>query len=254
VVARCKVGVQLQPQATTMDELRRVAREVEDAGFDSLWTWDHFFPLYGDEDAAHFEGWTLLTAFAADTDRVQLGHLVTCNSYRNPHLLADMARTVDHISGGRAVLGIGSGWFERDYDEYEVAFGTGGARLRDLEASLYRIEKRLAKLTPPPVGDLPLLIGGGGEQVTLRLVAEHADMWNGFAPAETFAHKNAVLDRWCERVGRDPAAIERTVLVGAEEVDDLDAYLEAGAQHVMVGCGAPFDLGPALRLLDAARH
>ncbi len=252
-MARCKVGVQLHPQATTVDELRRAAVEVDQAGFDSLWTWDHFFPLYGDEDAAHFEGWTLLTAFAADTTDVQLGHLVTCNSYRNPHLVADMARTVDHISGGRTVLGIGSGWFERDYDEYEVAFGTAGARLRDLEAGLYRIGKRLAKLTPPPLGELPLLIGGGGEKVTLRLVAEHADMWNGFGPPEKFAHKNRVLDDWCERVGRDPTQIERTALIGAAEVDDLDAYLQAGAQHLMVQCGAPFDLGPALRLLEATR-
>jgi probable F420-dependent oxidoreductase len=252
-MARCKVGVQLHPQATTVDDLRRAAREVEQAGFDSLWTWDHFFPLYGDEDAAHFEGWTLLTAFAADTGRIQLGHLVTCNSYRNPHLVADMARTVDHISGGRMVLGIGSGWFKRDYDEYEVAFGTAGARLRDLEADLYRIEKRLAKLVPPPAGDLPILIGGGGEQVTLRLVAEHAQMWNGFGPPEKYARKNTVLDGWCERIGRDPAEIERTALISASEVDDLDAYLGAGAQHLMVQSGAPFDLGPALRLLDAAR-
>jgi probable F420-dependent oxidoreductase len=252
-MARCKVGVQLEPQATTMAELRRAAREVEDAGFDSLWTWDHFFPLHGAEDAAHFEGWTLLTAFAADTDRIQIGHLVSCNSYRNPHLLADMARTVDHISGGRMVLGIGAGWFRRDYDEYEVAFGTRGGRLRDLEAALYRIEKRLASLTPPPLGELPLLIGGGGEQVTLRLVAQHADLWNGFGPAESFAQKNQVLDEWCERLGRDPAEIERTVLIDADEVDNLDAYLQAGAQHLMVGCGAPFDLGPARRLLAAAR-
>jgi probable F420-dependent oxidoreductase len=252
-VSRCKVGVQLHPQATTVAALRDAAREIDAAGFDSLWTWDHFFPLSGDPDAEHFEGWTLLTAFAADTSRVQLGHLVTCSSYRNPHLLADMARTVDHISGGRTVLGIGSGWFQRDYDEYEVAFGTAGGRLRDLEADLYRIRQRLQRLNPPPLGDLPLLIGGGGEQVTLRLVAEHASMWNGFGPPERYAHKNRVLDEWCERVGRDPAEIERTVLIRDDEVDAVDAFLDAGAQHVMIGCGDPFDLGPALRLLDRAR-
>jgi probable F420-dependent oxidoreductase len=252
-MGRCKVGVQLHPQATTMDDLRAAAREVDDAGFDSLWTWDHFFPLYGDPDAAHFEGWTLLTAFAADTSRVQLGHLVTCNSYRNPHLVADMARTVDHISGGRAVLGIGAGWFERDYDEYEVPFGTAGGRLRDLEVGLYRIRRRLERLTPPPVGDLPILVGGGGEQVTLRIVAEYAQLWNGFGPPERFAHKNRVLDGWCERLGRDPATIERTVLISADDVDRLDDYLEAGAQHVMVQTGHPFDLEPAHRALGAAR-
>jgi probable F420-dependent oxidoreductase len=253
-VARCKVGVQLHPQDTTVDALRDAVRRIEEAGFDSVWTWDHFFPLYGDADAPHFEGWTLLTAFAADTSRIQLGHLVTCAGYRNPHLLADMARTVDHISGGRAVLGLGSGWFQRDYDEYEFPFGTAGGRLRDLEAYLYKVQQRLKKLTPPPVGPLPLLIGGGGERVTLRLVAEHADIWNGFGPLERYAEKNRILDTWCERLGRDPAAIERSVLIGADATDQLDAFLEAGAQHVMVSCKDPFELDAQLAVLDAARR
>jgi probable F420-dependent oxidoreductase len=250
---RCRVGVQLWPQATTMDALRRAAREIDDAGLDSLWTWDHFFPLTGDPDASHFEAWTTLTAFAVDTSRVQLGLLVGCNSYRNPHLVADMARTVDHISGGRAVLGLGSGWFQRDYDEYEIPFGTAGARLRDLESSLYRIRRRLAQLVPPPVGELPILIGGGGEQVTLRLVAEYADMWNGYGTPAEFAHKNAVLDRWCERLERDPTTIERTVHIGADEVDRVDDYVTAGAQHVIVRCEAPFDLDPVLSLHRAVQ-
>jgi probable F420-dependent oxidoreductase len=246
---RCKVGVQLWPQATSMDALRRAAREVDDAGLDSLWTWDHFFPLTGDPDATHFEAWTLLTAFAADTSRVQLGLLVGCNSYRNPHLVADMARTVDHVSGGRTVLGIGAGWFRRDYEEYEIPFGTAGARLRDLESSLYRIRRRLSRLNPPPVGELPILVGGGGEKVTLRLVAQYADMWNGYGTPEEFAHKNAVLDRWCEKLDRDPAAIERTIHIGPDEVDEVEAFIDAGAEHVIVRCEAPFDLGPARRLL-----
>lgn len=252
-MAKFKVGVQLHPQATTVEVLRQRAREVEQLGVDSLWTWDHFFPLYGDESAAHFEGWTLLTALAADTERVQVGHLVTCNSYRNPHLLADMARTVDHISSGRAVLGIGAGWFERDYNEYEYPFGTAGARLRQLEADLYRIRKRLRRLTPPPVQErLPILIGGGGEKVTLRLVAEYADLWNGFGPVESWRHKNEVLDGWCDAAGRDPGAIERTVLLQANEVDQAEAFAEAGAHHLMVGLGHPFDLAPAEELLRRA--
>ncbi len=252
-MARCKVGVQLHPQATTTDALRAAARAVDRAGFDSLWTWDHFFPLYGDDDAAHFEGMTLLTAFALETSRVQIGNLVTCASYRNPHLVADMARTIDHLSGGRTVLGIGAGWFQRDYDEYEYPFGTGGGRLRDLEADLYRIGRRLSQLRPPPVGELPLLIGGGGERVTLRLTAEHADMWNGMGDPEVIAHKNRVLDEWCERLGRDPAEIERSVLINDRQALELDDYLEAGVQHLMIGCADPFDLDPALALLEAAR-
>ena len=140
-----------------------------------------------------------------------------------------MARTVDHLAGGRLYLGIGSGWFERDYDEYGYEFGTAVGRLRALGDALPRIKARLGKLTPPPVGSLPILIGGGGEKVTLRLVAEHADAWNTFGPPETYAHKNAVLDSWCEELGRDPGEIERTVGIGANEVDDVEAYLEAGA-------------------------
>ena len=252
-MARCKVGVQLHPQATTTEALVDAARRVDEAGFDSVWTWDHFFPLYGEPDAAHFEGLTLLTAFACATSRVTVGNLVTCTSYRNPHLLADMIRTIDHLSGGRAVLGIGAGWFQRDYDEYEFPFGTGGGRLRDLEADLFRIRKRLAALNPPPKGDLPLMIGGGGEQVTLRLTAQYADQWNGIAEPEVLAHKNAVLDTWCERLGRDPAEIERTSLIGEQHIDRLDEFLEAGITHLMVGCADPFDLGPAEALLAAAR-
>jgi probable F420-dependent oxidoreductase len=247
-----RIGVQLHPQATGVAELLDAARRAEEAGVDSIWTWDHFYPLYGEPDATHFEGWTLLTGLAMVTSRVRVGHLVVCNSYRNPELLADMARTLDHLAGGRLTLGLGAGWFERDYVEYGFEFGTAASRLRDLASALPRIRDRLAVLNPPPVGALPLLIGGGGERVTLRLVAEHADAWNGFGPPETFAHKSAVLDRWCEEVGRDPRSIERTVLIGAEDAGRLDEYVAAGAEHVIVGLADPFDLGPAQQLLRAA--
>jgi probable F420-dependent oxidoreductase len=251
---RPRIGVQLHPQATDMASLLDAARRAEDAGVDSVWTWDHFFPLYGDRDAEHFEGWTLLTAIACATERVRVGHLVICNSYRNPELLADMARTLDHVAGGRFTLGLGAGWFERDYEEYGYEFGTAPSRLRDLGAALPRIRSRIGRLNPQPVGDLPILIGGGGEKVTLRLVAEHADAWNGFGPPEMFAHKGRVLDEWCAKVGRDPAAIERTVLIEAEDAGRLDEYVEAGAEHVIVGLRHPFDLTPALTLLEAAER
>ncbi len=236
-----------------MADLRDAARRADALGADSIWTWDHFFPLYGDPDAAHFEGWSTLTAFACDTSRARLGLLVAANSYRNPDLLADMARTVDHVSGGRLYLGIGAGWFERDYTAYGYEFGTAGSRLRDLEAALPRIRRRLDALVPPPMGDLPLLIGGSGERVTLRLVAEHADAWNTFGPPDNFAHKASVLDRWCERVGRDPGEIERTVAVAVDDVDDIGRYADAGADHVIVMIGAPFDLDPLERLLAQVR-
>ncbi len=252
-MARFKVGVQLHPQATTVEEMRAAWKTADALGVDSIWTWDHFYPLYGEPDAAHFEAWSLLAAMAVDTQQARLGLLVGCNSYRNPDLLADMARTVDHLSGGRLYLGIGSGWFERDYDEYGYEFGTAVGRLHALGDALPRMKARLAKLNPAPVGPLPILIGGGGEKVTLRLVAEHADAWNTFGPPETYAHKNAVLDDWCAQLGRDPAMIERTVGIPAHEVDDVEKYLDAGATHLIVMTGHPYDLAPVERLLGLAQ-
>jgi len=254
-VADLKVGAQFHPQLTTIENLRRGWREADAMGVDSIWTWDHFFPLYDGPDGPHFEGWTLLAAMACDTERAEFGMMVTCNSYRNPDLLADMARTVDHLGGGRLILGIGAGWFRRDYEEYGYAFGTAPERLRVLAAALPRIEARLARLDPPPMrSPLPMLIGGGGEQVTLRLVAEHASMWNSFGPPETYARKSAVLDQSCERIGRDPAEIERTILIESDEVDRAEEFVEAGAQHLIVELGTtgenPFDLAPVQRLLE----
>lgn len=249
-----KVGVQLHPQHTTVEELRDAWRRADALRVDSIWTWDHFFPLWGPSNGRHFEGWTLLSAMAVDTSRAKIGILVTSNSYRNPDLLADMARTVDHLSGGRAILGVGAGWFERDYDEYGYEFGTAKDRLRSLRENLPRVRARLHRLQPPPMGDLPILIGGGGEQVTLRLVAEHAQMWNFFGPPDNYHRKSQVLDSWCERLGRDPTDIERTVLIDPEEVVDHKAYLEAGAEHLIIKTGHPYDLAPVEELLRAGSN
>jgi len=249
-VSRFKVGYQIHPQHCAIDDLRRAWRAADELGVDSIWTWDHFYPLYGEPDGPHFEGWSLLAAMACETARPRFGMLVTCNGYRNPEMLADIARTVDHLSGGRLNLGIGAGWFERDYDEYGYEFGTAGSRLALLEESLERIKARLPKLNPQPVGPMPIMIGGGGERVTLRLVAQYADMWNTFGPAENFGRRNAVLDEWCAKLGRDPASIERTVLIGDEEVEGVDELLAAGAQHLILRGAAPFDTAPLERLLS----
>lgn len=253
-MARFEVGIQLQPQNTTVEDLRRGWAAADEAGVDSIWVWDHFYPLYGDPDGNHFEAWTLLAAMACETSRARIGTMVTGNSYRNPDLLADMARTVDHVSGGRLILGIGAGWAKRDYDEYGYDFGTRGSRLRDLEESLVRIKQRLGRLRPPPLGPMPLLVGGGGEKVTLRLTAVHADMWNSFPPLDQWSRKNAILDEWCAKVGRDPAEIERTVLLSAPPDDrEIEQWLAAGATHLMVSSSHPFDPEPMARLVDTAR-
>jgi probable F420-dependent oxidoreductase len=253
-MASVKIGVQFHPQHTTVDAIRAAARTVDGWEVDSIWVWDHFYPLYGSPDGNHFEGWTLLSAIGADTTHAMVGTLVACNSYRNADLHADMARTIDHITGGRAYLGIGAGWFERDYDEYGYEFGTAGDRLRALETSLQRIKERIPKLPPPPVGTLPILIGGSGEKVTLRLVATYGDAWNSFGPPDNWAKKNAVLDEWCEKVGRDPAEIERTVLLNTpDEVDQIEDFAAVGCDHVIVGVADPTTIDHVERALTIAR-
>lgn len=254
-MARLKVGVQFEPQHCSVSELRDGWRRAEELGVDSIWTWDHFFPLAGDPDGRHFEGWSLLAAMACDTVRARIGVLVSCNSYRSPDLVADMARTIDHISGGRVVLGYGAGWSERDYAEYGFEFGTVGSRAAALEPGVIRIKERLGKLNPPAIGPLPLMIGGEGERVTLRVAAEHADMWTGFGPVSTFAHKSRVLNQWCEKVGRNASSIERSVLAnGPGDLDQVDDFAAAGAQEIIVPAQAPFDLAAVEAVLRAAKR
>ena len=232
-----------QPQhAPDYAEIRDAVRRCEDNGVDVAFNWDHFFPLYGDPDGPHFECWTMLGAWAEQTSRIEIGALVTCNSYRNPELLADMARTVDHISSGRLILGIGSGWKQKDYDEYGYDFGTAGSRLDDLAGALPRIKARFPKLNPPPTRHIPILIGGQGEQKTLRLVAEHADIWHGFTDLGTYPRKAEILAEHCAAVGRDPATIERAAGVqgsGAALLANADAFVELGVTFLTVGVNGP---------------
>lgn len=245
-----KIGVQLHPQATSLHDLRNAWRAADALGVDSIWVWDHFYPLYGDPDAPHFEAYSLLAAMAADTTHVQIGALVTCFTYRNPHLLADMSRTIDHISNGRFVLGLGSGWFERDYNEYGYHFGTAPERLRLLRDGLPVIKERLSKLNPGPVnGSIPIMIGGSGEKVTLKLTAQYADVHNTFGPVDHFRQKMEVLDRWCAELGRNPRDIERTVAVYPNDLDSAEEFAAAGADHLIVMTGHPYDLSSVEKYL-----
>jgi probable F420-dependent oxidoreductase len=245
-----RVGVVVQPQHTTYPSFAEAVRQVESMGADTIWTWDHFFPCWGDPDGSHFKGWTLLTAMATLTARAEIGCLVTCNSYRNPNLLADMARTVDHISAGRVILGIGAGWFERDYVEYGYPFGTPVSRLGELEQNLPVLLARWEVLVPPPLRKIPILIGGGGEKVTLRLAAQYAQIWNGFGPAEDYRRKNKILDEWCEKLGRDPQTIERSVTLNKEDIPGcLDEFVSAGPRHVILHLSEPWDFEKVEKLM-----
>jgi probable F420-dependent oxidoreductase len=250
---RFKVGVTIHPQQCTITELRDAWRRADALGVDSIWFWDHFFPLYGDPEGNQFECWSLLAAAAVDTQAPQIGPMVSAIGYRNPDLIAYMAGTIDQLSGGRFVLGLGAGWFERDYRAYGYEFGEARDRLRTLKAALPRIKERIAKLKPGPAGPMPILIGGGGEKVTLRLVAEHAQMWNTLGDPDEYARKSEILDGYCRDIGRDPREIERTANVSVRSEKDVDAWLEAGLQHFVLRLAKPFDTRLLERILKVAR-
>ena len=239
-----RIGVQIAPQHASYEQIRETAAALEASGVDVLFNWDHFYPLSGEPDGAHFESWTMLAALAEQTRRVEVGALVNCNSYRNANLQADMARTIDHISAhgtgtGRFIFGIGSGWFQRDYDEYGYEFGTVGSRLNDLADALPIIERRWSLLNPQPTRRIPVLIGGGGEKKTLRIVARHATIWHSFSDAPTLEHKLGVLAAWCLEVGRNPQEIESSVELRGRSVAEADDLFDRGVSLFTLGISGP---------------
>jgi probable F420-dependent oxidoreductase len=243
---RIRIAAQIHPQQGTWAGLRGAALEAERLGYDIAYNWDHFFPLYGNRQGPHFEAWSVLAAWAEATSTIEIGPLVTCIGYRNPDYLADVARTTDHISGGRVILGLGAGWYRRDYDEYGYEFGTVGSRLASLEQAMPRIEARLERLNPAPVRRMPILIAGVGEQRTLRLVARHADGWHAAFPEspDELVPKVAALRRWCDVEGRDPADIEWGLGVEPEDRDrflreDADRCVELGFTQFTLGFNGP---------------
>jgi probable F420-dependent oxidoreductase len=240
-----RIGVQVQPQHADFAVMRGAWQAAEELGVDSIYTWDHFYPLHGEPDGKHFEGVASLTALAACTERARVGALVFCNSYRNPQLLADVHRTIDHLSGGRVIFGIGAGWFERDYDEYGYEFGTAPDRLRALARDLPLMKQRLSKLNPPVIGPMPFLIGGRGEKVTLKLVAEHAQMWHAFADdLDDYRHLAEVLAGHCATVGRDPASVDHVIGSLEDTLSLADDLADAGVAEITIRVSGPdYDLG-----------
>jgi F420-dependent oxidoreductase-like protein len=224
-----RIGAAYWVQRTDWPSLRAAVEAAEIGGADDLWIDDHLLSDEGDADSPKLEGWSTLAAVAAVTTRARLGLLVAANTFRNPGLTAKLATTVDHISGGRAILGIGGGWFEEEHRAFGLDFGSGfGERLDRLaesvevirrlldgervshEGRFYRLDDALA--APRPVQPhLPILVGGSGPQKTLRIVARFADLWNAYGSPDSLAASDAILRERCDEVGRDAAAIERTV-------------------------------------------
>lgn len=233
-----KIGALCWNQYTTWDALLAAGQRAERLGFDDLWTWDHLYPIVGSSRGPILEGWLLLAAWAASTERIRLGLMVGANPFRNPALVAKMATTLDHISHGRAILGIGAAWFEEEHEAFGLDFGSGPPeRLRWLAEALPIMRGMLRGEEPSATGPryaakavrnlpaavqqrLPLLVGGGGEQVTLKLVAKYADATNVGGTAANIARKEAILVQHCEAIGRDPAEIERTCGLGTVVIRD----------------------------------
>ena len=271
-----KFGAQLWSQAMPWPAFRDAAIAAESAGWDSVWTWDHLLAIFGPWEQPVFEGWLALSALAAVTKRLQLGLMVGANTFRNPGLTAKLATTLDHVSNGRAILGIGGAWFEREHDAFGIDFASGvGERLDRLDESVMLMRRLLdgerfshegrfytfhdALCEPRPVQEhLPILVGGSGPKKTLRTTARYADLWNTAGTIEEVRGRVATLDSHCRDVGRDPAAIERTVSFPIVIRDDRAAAQKAfdallahnGAADVG---GVPLLLGSPASIADELR-
>ncbi len=243
-LSEVKIGALCWNQYTDWSSLLQAGIRADELGYSTLWTWDHLYPIIGDSNGPIFEGWLTLAAWAQATSQVRIGLMVGANTFRSPALTAKMATTLDHISNGRAILGIGGAWNGEEHEAFGLEFGSGfPERLRWLGEALPVMRGMLHGTEPSAAGDhyhskatrnlpapvqehLPICIGGGGEQVTLKLVAKYGDMNNVGGGVEAVRHKDAVLLRHCETVGRDPAEIERTTGVGTVFIRDDRAEAE----------------------------
>jgi F420-dependent oxidoreductase-like protein len=244
-----RFGAQLWSQHTSWPDFRDAAVAADQAGWDGVWTWDHLMAIFGPWEQPILEGWTTLAAVAAVTSNVRLGLMVGANTFRNPGLTAKLATTLDHISGGRAVLGIGGAWFEREHDAFgfDETWGSGfGERLDRLDESVMLLRRLLdgeriadhtgrfytmrdALVEPRPLQPhLPILIGGSGPKKTLRTTARYADAWNTAGELDAVQANLAILDEHCAAVGRDRSEIELTVSFPIVIRDSI-AAAEAGA-------------------------
>ena len=247
-----KFGLQLWPQATTWPELRDSAKAAEAAGWDSIWVWDHLLAIQGPWQQPIFEGWTLLAGIASITSRVRLGLMVGANTFRNPGLTAKLATTLDHVSNGRAVLGIGGAWFEREHEAFGIDFGKSpGERLdwlgeavplmqRLLNGELVTHQGRFYTFTdalcePRPVQDhLPILIGGSGPKKTLPIVARYGDAWNTSGPIDEVKTSLDLLAGYCSVAGRQLSDLELTVsfpTIIRDRAEDAEAARAAQLAH-----------------------
>jgi alkanesulfonate monooxygenase SsuD/methylene tetrahydromethanopterin reductase-like flavin-dependent oxidoreductase (luciferase family) len=249
-----KIGALCWNQYTDWSPFREAGVRADALGYDSLWTWDHLYPIVGSDDGPMLEGWLTLAAWAEATSRARLGLMVGANTFRNPALVAKMATTLDHISGGRAILGIGGAWFETEHTAFGIPYGgSPGERLRWLDeaAQIMRgmlhgdepsgtrfYAARSVRNDPPPIQPhLPLLVGGAGERKTLRIVAKYADACNFGGGFDNVRHKDEVLRQHCAEVGRNEAEIERTVGMGVCVIRDDPAEAERVAGSIFAQNG-----------------